>query len=83
MKKPILVYSALALVAAAGIVAGLAYNKGYLGKIRAEPVAVASAPATPEKPKDEKPVVAEAPAAVAKPAVPPHRSIIKAGRIFT
>ena len=70
MKKPILVYSALALVAAAGVVAGLAYNKGYLGKIRAEPVAVASPPATPEKPKDEKPVVGEAPAAVAKPAVP-------------
>ncbi len=82
MKKPILVYSALALVAAAGIVAGLAWKNGYLTKNLAKPATEVAAPATPEKPKDEKkdekvaaapdaaPAEAPKPAEPAKPAVP-------------
>lgn len=81
MKKPILVYSALALVAAAGIVAGLAYKSGYLTKNTAVAPVVAVAPAAPEKPKDEKKdektVTAEAPAPAeaAKPAEAPKPAV--------
>jgi hypothetical protein len=67
MKKPILVYSALALVVAAVIVAGLAWKSGYLGKKPAAPATVASAPAAAEPPKDEKSATAEAPAPAPAP----------------
>jgi len=77
MKKPIVVYSVLALVAAAGAVGAVAWKNGYLGKNMAQPAVQASAPATPEKPKDEKvaaaapaPVEAAKPVEPAKPAVP-------------
>ena len=79
MKKPILVYSALALVAAGGVVAGTAWKNGYLTKNSAPAAVVAAAPAAvPEAPKDEKTATAEAPAAAeaikpaepAKPAAP-------------
>ncbi len=79
MKKPILVYSALALVAAAGIVAGLAWKSGYLTKNMAAPPQVAASPAAPEKPKEEKSATADAPApapsVAATPAEPPKPAV--------
>jgi nucleoid-associated protein YgaU len=62
MKKPILVYSALALVAAGSVVAGTAWKSGYLTKNPAPAVVEAAAPVVPEKPKDEKVAIAETPA---------------------
>ncbi len=70
MKKPILVYSALALVAAGAVVAGTAWKSGYLTKNTAPPSVEAAAPAQPEKPKDEKVATAEAPAAPAATEAP-------------
>lgn len=80
MKKPILTYSVLALVAAAGAVTGLAWKSGYLTKNVAAPSTLASAPAVPEKPKDEKKdektATAEAPApVVSQPAEPPKPTV--------